>query len=299
MKIETIRPNIKKIRTEWYSEFRCHCSTVFVASNTSVRTGRRYSCGCMITRTVKRIKIGDIFDMLMVVAQIGSDKFGTISYRTICKCGNFYNISSSKLRNNKNNNCGCSRGIHLTKTRTKNLLNKVFGRLKVIAKIELHLQNKLKIKWMCLCRCGNIKYSESRDLKTIKSCGCEKSEIISRIMITHGKSHTREYARIYKIRRRDSEKIETDWKSKYHLFIKSEFKKCAICDSTNNLQIDHIRPISLGFPLTLFNVSILCKSCNCSKSNKDIIELDSYRRNKIMYQSIDIVEKYIERYGEI
>lgn len=43
---------------------------------------------------------------------------------------------------------------------------------------------------------------------------------------------------------------------------------CFNCGSTDNLQIDHHRPLSLGHALTIKNAVILCKSCNCSKGNK-------------------------------
>lgn len=50
------------------------------------------------------------------------------------------------------------------------------------------------------------------------------------------------------------------------------FKKykhaCCHCDSAENLEIDHIKPISKGGKNNYENLQILCKTCNLKKSNK-------------------------------
>jgi hypothetical protein len=43
---------------------------------------------------------------------------------------------------------------------------------------------------------------------------------------------------------------------------------CFICGSKNSLQIDHHNPLSSGFGLSITNAVLLCKSCNCTKSDK-------------------------------
>jgi 5-methylcytosine-specific restriction endonuclease McrA len=43
--------------------------------------------------------------------------------------------------------------------------------------------------------------------------------------------------------------------------------RCFNCDSELQLQIDHFKPLSLGFALSFDNVCVLCKSCNGSKSD--------------------------------
>ena len=40
---------------------------------------------------------------------------------------------------------------------------------------------------------------------------------------------------------------------------------CAYCGSTENLEIDHIKPISKGGTNDFENLQILCKRCNCRK----------------------------------
>lgn len=44
--------------------------------------------------------------------------------------------------------------------------------------------------------------------------------------------------------------------------------KCFNCGSASNLCIDHHRPLSLGYGLTLNNAVLLCRACNASKSNR-------------------------------
>jgi len=44
--------------------------------------------------------------------------------------------------------------------------------------------------------------------------------------------------------------------------------KCTICDSTDNLQIDHIFPYSKGGKTVMNNLTVLCSKCNRNKSDK-------------------------------
>jgi 5-methylcytosine-specific restriction endonuclease McrA len=44
--------------------------------------------------------------------------------------------------------------------------------------------------------------------------------------------------------------------------------RCANCGSTDHLHIDHHYPLSKGHGLTRTNAVVLCRHCNCSKSDK-------------------------------
>lgn len=48
--------------------------------------------------------------------------------------------------------------------------------------------------------------------------------------------------------------------------------KCKYCESTDELQIDHIKPISKGGNNNINNLQVLCKKCNNKKSNKILSE---------------------------
>jgi 5-methylcytosine-specific restriction endonuclease McrA len=44
-------------------------------------------------------------------------------------------------------------------------------------------------------------------------------------------------------------------------------RKCALCRATDDLQIDHILPVSRGGRSSLHNVQILCGACNADKGD--------------------------------
>ena len=57
-------------------------------------------------------------------------------------------------------------------------------------------------------------------------------------------------------------------KTAWGFLIQNGEAKCAYCGSTDNLQIDHIKPIARGGTNDFDNLQILCKSCNCRKSDR-------------------------------
>jgi 5-methylcytosine-specific restriction endonuclease McrA len=44
--------------------------------------------------------------------------------------------------------------------------------------------------------------------------------------------------------------------------------KCVKCGSKQNLEFDHIIPVSKGGATSVQNLQLLCKQCNLTKSNK-------------------------------
>ena len=79
-----------------------------------------------------------------------------------------------------------------------------------------------------------------------------------------------EYLRmIARKRRAMKKKIKENYTIKHSVITFNAFNnKCYNCKSTEKLEIDHHRPLSKGYPLTLKNAVILCRSCNSSKGNK-------------------------------
>jgi len=114
-------------------------------------------------------------------------------------------------------------------------------------------------------------YQENRD---------KKRQQLKEYADSH-KDEKREYDRKYRLknikkryaaeRRRRAKKLdlqenytEIDEKYTRELFD----HKCVHCGTTENLSIDHHRPLSKGYPLSRTNAVILCRSCNSSKQNK-------------------------------
>ena len=52
---------------------------------------------------------------------------------------------------------------------------------------------------------------------------------------------------------------------------------CALCNSQEDLQLDHIKPIILGGQDLLNNVQLLCKYCHKKKTKKDLAMIAEFR----------------------
>lgn len=69
------------------------------------------------------------------------------------------------------------------------------------------------------------------------------------------------------------------------IILDKELKKlyssnCQFCNSTENLSIDHIIPLSRGGNHTYGNLMTLCTRCNSSKGNKLLVEWKQYLLKK-------------------
>lgn len=69
-----------------------------------------------------------------------------------------------------------------------------------------------------------------------------------------------------------------------------EFQKvCAICGKGPpkvKLEVDHVRPLSRGFPLRPGNATLACRSDNARKSDLDITALDEATMWKLMEAAV-------------
>lgn len=139
--------------------------------------------------------LGMQFGNLKIIEKIGSKKRrGRSEIHWLCKCicGNEIEVTTNMLSKGKTN-CGCKNN------KTKNLIGKKFGRLKVIKYVGKD-ENKQRI-WLCKCDCGKEKRVSTRYLTSgdTKSCGCLLSdtsrEYYSKLNKTHGMTHTRLYTK--------------------------------------------------------------------------------------------------------
>lgn len=74
-----------------------------------------------------------------------------------------------------------------------NMLNKTFGRLKVLSKDGV--DNHRRIMYRCECECGNVTRVSGTRLRNnrVKSCGCYRLEKLKEKCVTHGKTKSSEY----------------------------------------------------------------------------------------------------------
>ncbi len=94
-----------------------------------------------------------------------------------------------------------------------------------------------------------------------------KDEIKKRNKIYNQTDHGRLSQRRAKYKRRKKFPIEVSVKE--WNFIKQRDKECIYCDSNEKLTIDHIDP---NGDTVIGNLAIACRSCNCSKWNRDVHE---------------------------
>ena len=95
-----------------------------------------------------------------------------------CECGNEKDVRGADLRNGASQSCGCLQKERAANNNTKDLTNKIFGKLTVLEKTERRRQGS--IIWKCQCSCGKI--CEVCSVELIKgdtqSCGCLQKERI-------------------------------------------------------------------------------------------------------------------------
>lgn len=115
------------------------------------------------------------FGDLTVLERAGSNSDKKALWLCKCSCGNTRIVLGKNLRSGIVTNCGCKK-----KTPIKNLTNQTFGRLTVLE--EAGRDNNGKVLWKAQCTCGNTTIVRGSDLLkgSIISCGCYKSEKLSK-----------------------------------------------------------------------------------------------------------------------
>lgn len=131
---------------------------------------------------------GKKFGMLFVVNNTNKkDKSGSIIWLCKCDCGNLIEISTSALKRPERKSCGCLMNKH------KSLLNKKFGKLKVIEELSFDKQQH-SYKCICKCDCGNEIIVNANNLTSNKtlSCGCYRKDVLKNRK-KHGDTNKRLY----------------------------------------------------------------------------------------------------------
>lgn len=125
--------------------------------------------------------IGKKYNMLTVVKRVDdyispSGKQTFRQYLCKCDCGKTVIVLGASLRANHTKSCGCLQ--KRPKIDDSVMLNKKFGKLTVIKRMESHKipSGSVYDKWYCICDCGNHTVSFGRNLRNghNQSCGCER-----------------------------------------------------------------------------------------------------------------------------
>ena len=92
-----------------------------------------------------------------------------------CKCGSLCSVRGSYLRNGTTKSCGCYQKERSSECCRKDYLGKTFGYLTVIEYMGIKNRHTL---WKCRCKCGNLTFITSNNLREngTQSCGCIKSK---------------------------------------------------------------------------------------------------------------------------
>lgn len=132
---------------------------------------------------------GQKYNKLTVVRETDKrDSSGCIIWECRCECGNITYASSSALRSNHKQSCGCANKEQIQRVGYKNCIDitgQKFGRLTVIKKSNIRKDRR--VCWECICECGSKIITTGKGLRSglIQSCGCLKSvgeEKISQIL---------------------------------------------------------------------------------------------------------------------
>lgn len=107
-----------------------------------------------------------------------SKKQGRSYWWCQCECGNIKSIRGTSLINGDTQSCGC-----LAKEVSSQVHKIDYSNQKYNYLIPLYPTDKRdgsSIIWICQCECGKQIEVPSHSIKTMKSCGCKTSELLSK-----------------------------------------------------------------------------------------------------------------------
>jgi hypothetical protein len=170
-KLTVLRRDFSYSRPYW--ECQCECGNFKTVRGDSLTRGITKSCGCT---TGAADILNKRFGKLVVIERAGR---GDKNSRWLCKCdcGNIVEKTYSNLIKSQYPNCGC-----VPNRPYEDLSGQKFNLLTVINR-NLDDGYGGKVKWNCICECGNKTVVTGGNLKngTTKSCGCLTSYIEKRL----------------------------------------------------------------------------------------------------------------------
>lgn len=161
------RDKTKKGKAYWIC--RCDCGNIVSACGSSLRRGKKKSCGCLERQAID--ETGKKYGRLLVIERVKKENNKNAYWLCKCDCGNETVVSGNNLRSGSTQSCGCYR-IEKQQMPKNDLTNKKFGKLKAISYIPGG--GSKEGKWHCICDCGGIVDVIAKDLVSghTMSCGC-------------------------------------------------------------------------------------------------------------------------------
>lgn len=209
---------------------------------------------------------GRKFGRLTVIDFNSRNTSGNSLWNCVCDCGAKTVALSSNLATGHTKSCGCLKS-KTPSARLIDITGNVYGRLTVVSNAGMNSNNKMT--WRCICECGNEATVAGDKLKNghTQSCGCFKKDRTIEAHTTHGLSKTVEYFRAQHNKRRELEiLLDSKWTGGLERELRNFFKSCVVCGGTENLETDHVIPLSEKMGLSPGNAIILCRKCNSTKN---------------------------------
>lgn len=119
---------------------------------------------------------GKQFGRWTVQKRIAS-KRGRCMWRCVCQCGRIKDVPAKVLLNGNSKSCGCWRTDSNNSARFIDLKGKTFGAWTVLAVSPARRRPREKIRWICVCLCGETREVYGCNLRrgVSQSCGaCNK-----------------------------------------------------------------------------------------------------------------------------
>ena len=182
----------------------CECGNITCVSGGNLHEGNVRSCGCLTKERLSKRLIdltGMKFGRLTVLRR--TDDYITpkgmhqTKWLCQCECGNITEVVGNRLTGGYILSCGCYAREVASKTLTKDLVGKKFGKLTVI---ERDLDKKEKVYWRCLCSCGKriSVAAEYLSRLSVMSCGCSKTSKGETLIIEYLDVNHIDYQKEYK-----------------------------------------------------------------------------------------------------
>lgn len=119
---------------------------------------------------------GNKYNRLLVLKKTNKKMGTNYLWECQCDCGNITYASKTALESGHKKSCGClhtEQRTKLGKSKKKDLLNRKFGMLTVIA--ENSARKDGRVTWNCKCDCGNVIIVSSHELLSNRknNCGCQ------------------------------------------------------------------------------------------------------------------------------